>query len=179
MAPVEATSASLSRRVRAAPGKLRARTVVWVVSEQDMATRAELSDAIARTAARGGADLFVDLSAVTFMGASTIGAIVGGRNLPQSRSRLLSVRAPSGCARRLLDLCDLSSLLEPVKSPRPVGATAALATWVDVPPSDRPRSAQAVRPAMRPARAGRPPAVSGATAEIGATAAVETVGAGP
>ncbi len=179
MAPVEAPSVSLSRRVRAAPGMMRERTVVWVGGEHDIASRGELSDAIARAADRDGADLFVDLSAVTFMDASTIGVIVGGRNLLQSRSRLLSVRAPSVCAQRLLDLCDLSSLLEPVESPRPVGATAALATWVNVPPSVRAPIIGGDQPATRPARAGWRLAQTGATAEVSASATVDIVGAGP
>lgn len=179
MAPVEAPSVSLSPPVRAARGKVRERTVVWVRGEQDIATRPELSDAIARATARDGADIFVGLSAVTFMDASTIGAIVGGQNLLQSRSRALNVRAPSACARRLLDLCDLSSLCEPVESRRPVGATAALAACVNVPPSDPPRSTRGAQPEMRPARAGRRLAVAGATAAVSATATVDIVGAGP
>lgn len=168
MGPVEVPSVSVSPPRPAATKGGRGRTVVWVGGEHDIATRIELSGAIAHAAARDDSDVFVDLSAVTFMDASTIGAIVGGRNLLRSRSRVLSVRAPSARALRVLDLCGLGSLIEPRE-------TAALATWVDVPAAEQ---------VGRPERALAQPspgsaALPGSTVDVDAMPAVETVRAGP
>ena len=57
------------------------------------------------------ARVLVDLSAVTFMDASTVGAIVGSRNRLQSRAKSVEVRSPSTAARRVLELCGLAHLI--------------------------------------------------------------------
>jgi anti-anti-sigma factor len=107
-------------------------TVVWVRGEHDIATKVSLAVAIARAAQRDDAPLLVDLSGVTFMDASTVGAIVGSRNRLGSRGQSLELRAPSALALRVIGLCGLTDLIrrDPVHA---TGASAALRSWVDVP----------------------------------------------
>ncbi|MDZ7674086.1 MAG: STAS domain-containing protein [Acidimicrobiales bacterium] len=111
--------------------------MVWVRGDHDPATRVHLSDTIALAARLDDVNVVVDLSGVTFMDASTIGAIVDAYNCLRGRSRLLSIRAPSARARRLLDVCDLGFLIDehPAASQPPVAP--ALDSWVAVPASDR------------------------------------------
>lgn len=70
------------------------------------------------------------------MDASTIGVIVNARNLLALQSRALTVRSPSACAQRVLDVCGLTDLLDPslaATGATPVmGASGALGTWVAV-----------------------------------------------
>lgn len=100
------------------------RTVVWLRGEHDVATKVSLVAAITGAVESDDADLLVDLSAVTFMDASTVGAIVTSRRLLRSRLLSLEVRAPSPTARRLLDLCGLVSLvhLSDAQATHPAGA---------------------------------------------------------
>lgn len=137
----EPPSISVSRR-GSATGEADC-TVVWVRGEHDIATRVSLVVVIARAAQRNDADLVVDLSRVTFMDASTIGAIVGSRNRLRSQGRSLHVRAPSPAAARVLELCGLGSLVQPsrVEAVHPSGVAAALGTWVHVRPIQPGRAA--------------------------------------
>lgn len=139
MAHHESPSVSVSRRGHRLLGSDPLRTVVWVGGEHDLATSVHLSDTIAQAARLDDADIFVDLSGVTFMDASTIGVLVAARDRLRFRSRSLSVRAPSPRARRLLDLCGLAGMIDEPPAPRGLlpAAAAALGSWVDVPVSDR------------------------------------------
>jgi anti-anti-sigma factor len=85
---------------------------VCLRDEQDLSTVAELSMTMARAITLGDADLVVDLSRVEFMSASTVTVIAAARELLLARSRSLVVRSPSRCARRVLELCDLSDLID-------------------------------------------------------------------
>ena len=87
------------------------RTVVWLRGEHDIATKVSLSVAIARAARLDHTDLLVDLSGVTFMDVSTVGAIVGSANRLRSRSQSLDVREPSPQALWVLELCGLADLV--------------------------------------------------------------------
>jgi anti-anti-sigma factor len=91
------------------------RTVVSLCGEHDIATLAELSEAMARGIALDHADVVVDLSGVEFMGAATVTVIVRARDFLRTHSRGLTVRSPSRCAQRLLDVCGLSGLVEPAQ----------------------------------------------------------------
>ena len=133
----ESSSLSVSRRGDVGVGADLLRTVVWVGGEHDVATRTNLAVTIAQAAVADDADIVVDLSGVTFMDASTIGALVDARNLLRAASRSLSVRAPSPRARRVLDLCGLTLLIDEHAASTQVLATTALGSWVDVPASDR------------------------------------------
>ena len=105
------TSLSVSVTRRAASGGDAGRTVVWLRGEHDIATKVAVAVAIARAAQRGDTPVLVDLSGVTFMDATTVGAIIGGRNRLLSRHQQLDVRAPSRAAARILELCDLTHLV--------------------------------------------------------------------
>ena len=131
----QSASITVSRRDPVRDDSDAAYTVVWVGGEHDIATKVSLVAAIAGAAQRDGGDLLVDLSGVTFMDASTIGALVGSRNRLRPRSRSLELRAPSAPALRLLELCGLANFVRraPAEAVHPTGAAAALSTWVDVP----------------------------------------------
>jgi anti-anti-sigma factor len=88
------------------------RIVVSLYGEHDIATLAELSEAMARGIALDDAQIVVDLSGVEFMAAATASVIVGARDFLQAHSRELTVRSPSRCAQRLLDVCGLTGLIE-------------------------------------------------------------------
>jgi anti-anti-sigma factor len=140
VAPSEFLPVTTSRRRRLAfVRRDPARTVVWVRGEQDHSTVAALSETMARAIALDDADLVVDLSEVTFMGTAACGVIVRARELLRLRSRSLSLRSPSRCARRILDLCGHADLLDPrpVRATPMAGTTGALGSWVAVLAADR------------------------------------------
>lgn len=89
------------------------RAVVWLNGEQDIATSGVLADTLANVTSADDANLIVDLSGVTFMSTATIDELIRARNLLLGLSRNLTLRAPSRCARRLLDVCGLAGLVEP------------------------------------------------------------------
>ena len=111
-------------------------TVVWLRGEHDIATRLSIVVGIARAARRDDRPLPVDLSGVTFIDASAIGAIVGSLNRERQRGQTLELRKPSPRARRVLELCGLTHLVHDPNA-APAGRAAALATWVEVAPLDR------------------------------------------
>ena len=88
------------------------RTVVWLDGEQDVATASVLTDTLMTAIAAEDADLIVDLSGVTFIGAATLGVLMSGRNMLRQQSRLMTLRSPSRCARRLLQVSGLTHLIE-------------------------------------------------------------------
>jgi len=90
------------------------RAVVWLKGEQDIATVAVLADTLANVTSADDANLIVDLSGVTFMSTATIDELVRARSLLLGLSRNLTLRSPSKCARRVLDLCGLADLIEPI-----------------------------------------------------------------
>jgi anti-anti-sigma factor len=140
MAPSELLSVTISRRRRLAFARRdAARTVVWLRGEHDHSTVAALAETMARAMALDDSDLVVDLSEVTFMDAATVGVIVRARELLRLRSRSLALRAPSTSARRILDLCGGTDLLDPrsVEATSVAGTAGALGTWVAVPATAR------------------------------------------
>ena len=104
----------------------RHRTVIRVCGDQDLANVSALSDALASATELGEADVVVDLSGVTFMDASTLGALVRARHVLESRSRSLTVRCPSPCAQRLLDLCGIRDLADPEGTTAPARTRATV-----------------------------------------------------
>jgi anti-sigma B factor antagonist len=113
MALAESSSVTSSRGPVAFPVRDCDRTVVWLRGEHDVSTVAALSQTMARAIALDDGDLVVDLSGVDFMDAATVGVIVRARDFLELQSRSLTLRAPSTCAGRVLDLCDLADLREP------------------------------------------------------------------
>lgn len=98
-------------------------TVVSLLGEHDIATREELTDTMAVAIALNGDDVVVDLSGVEFMGAATIHVIARAEAFLRRRSRALTLRSPSNCARRVVDVCGLAALVETAPAERH-GATA-------------------------------------------------------
>lgn len=93
------------------------RTVIWLDGELDIATVALLAETLATASSLDDADQIVDLSRVTFLDAMTIGVLIGHRNGLLRQSRSLMLRCPSNVAWRVLDLCGLTALLEPIDRP--------------------------------------------------------------
>jgi anti-anti-sigma factor len=89
-----------------------ARTVVWLNGEHDIATSVALADTLAGAISLDDADLVVDLSGVTFMAGATISELVRSEHALRGQHRRLAVRAPSGIAARVLELCGLTDLVE-------------------------------------------------------------------
>jgi anti-anti-sigma factor len=140
VAPIDISSVTVSRRhVTAFAGHNSDRTVVWLRGEHDVSTVAALSETMARAIALDDADVVVDLSEVQFMGAATVGVIIRAREFLRLRSRQLVLRSPSECARRILDVCGHSDLLDPrIADATPLtGPAGALGTWVVVPATER------------------------------------------
>jgi anti-anti-sigma factor len=143
MSVADCAPATIGRRGLFAPaGGDRDRTIVWLRGEHDMFTVAALGEILAAAIALDDADVVLDLSAVEFIDAGTIGAIVRAQEALRLRSRSLAVRAPSGCAHRILDLCGFAGLIDapPAAATPTAGRSDALATWVAVPttsPADR------------------------------------------
>lgn len=149
MAPTESLSRTTSlqmlndRGERATPC-----TIVWLRGEHDVATVSGLSDTLAEALDRDDANVIVDLRAVEFMGAATIGVLLRARKLLRLRNRTLTLRTPSAAARRIIDACGLSGVLEcgPDEASAPRGALA-LSSWVQVPGTGATRQRDAHRAA--------------------------------
>ena len=94
--------------------------VVWLSGEHDRSSMVVLTRAVDAAVAVAGADVVFDLSATDFMDASTVDMIVRTRDVLAVQSRQLSLRAPSRCARRLVEVCGLTELW--AAEPRLVGA---------------------------------------------------------
>jgi anti-anti-sigma factor len=135
-------------------------TVVWLRGEFDLTSVPALAEALARAIATDDSDVFVDLARVQFMDASTVGVLVRARALLANRSRCLWLHAPSGLPLRVLEVCDLMSLvIQPTSAFTAKSTTGeALGTWVAVPAERRVRrrrgaSAPSPKDTSDPARA--------------------------
>ena len=156
MARNESSSVTMSFRGLASfAGRHADRTVVWLQGEHDLSTAAALADTLARAIALDDADLVIDLSEVQFMSAATVGIIVRADALLRAQSRSLALRAPSTCARRVLELCGVAGELDlDLEDTAPETTTAsALGSWVAVPVAERadvPAAASASSPDSAP-----------------------------
>ena len=83
-----------------------------------------LSDALARAVAAGDHDVTVDLGGVTFINAATIAVLERSRDYLLLDSRRLTLRSPSRCARRMLQICGLAGLVEQFPPERAPSALA-------------------------------------------------------
>jgi anti-sigma B factor antagonist len=89
----------------------RSPTVLAVAGEIDLATAPELRRALSEVLADGSNEVTVDLSAVVFIDATGIGALVAAAHQAQGAGRRLSLRAPSHQVRRILEVIDLEDEL--------------------------------------------------------------------
>ena len=88
------------------------RTVIWLEGDHDIATVFALADAVEKATSADDADLIVDLSGVTFIGAATFGVLLRGLDNLRRQSRSLAFRAPSRCAARVIEVFGLNGLVE-------------------------------------------------------------------
>jgi anti-anti-sigma factor len=80
-------------------------TTVWLRGEQDLVTETAFAQMIERAVRADNGNVVVDVSGVEFMSVGTVGIIIRAQAFLREGSRSLTVRAPSRCVRRLLDLC--------------------------------------------------------------------------
>ena len=114
MTSVESSSVTISARsLMAVDGNGGDHTVVWMRGEHDAANVDTLVETLGRAIAMDDADLVVDMSGVEFMGARTVNALVRADDVLRTRSRTLTVRAPSRTALRVIELCGVGCLLGP------------------------------------------------------------------
>jgi anti-sigma B factor antagonist len=87
-------------------------TIVWLRGEHDASGVAALWETMGGAITLDTHDVVVDLSGVEFMGSATVGVIVRARETLRTRARSLTLRSPSRCAQRVLDLYGLGDLLD-------------------------------------------------------------------
>lgn len=113
--------------------------VVWLWGDHDSSTADSVTSAILQADAGADPCVVVDLSEVTFMDASTLGAFVRSRQILEVSGRRLRLRSPHPGQRRLLEICDLADLIdaEPSGAARNAqSARSALETWIEVPSAE-------------------------------------------
>jgi anti-anti-sigma factor len=134
----------------AAPGNAGV-VVVWLRGEHDISTDGALRLTLAGAIALDSAGLVLDLSAVKFMGASTLEVIVRAREFLRQQSASLTVRSPSAFVRRIVSVCGLDDLLGP--SPEETGGAPgkALGPWA-AGPATAPGDVQAAPSTPSPRR---------------------------
>jgi len=138
------------------PGPETCPTVVWLRGEHDISTDGSLCLVLARAIALNDAPIVLDLSEVELMCASTLGVIVAARDFLRQRSRLLTVRSPSACVRRVLGICHLDALVAPSPEEADALAPKALGSWVTVPAIEQPcRPTEVPAPGRAPEHAGQ------------------------
>lgn len=130
-------------------------TIVWLRGELDAATVDELFVLLTDAIALSESDVIVDLSGVDFIGAAPVNALMRARHFLEQHSRALVLRAPSGRAQIILDVCGIHSTPAPAHADGVVisGAARALASFVVVPASARASpgtNAPAPNPRVRP-----------------------------
>jgi anti-sigma B factor antagonist len=107
------------------PGGRLEPSIVVARGEYDLSNSADLLASLERAISCNDVAVILDLSAVTFMDASTLGVIARANGLLEDESRTLVLRGPSSFARRIVHICGLSHLLEPVD------AAGATCRWGD------------------------------------------------
>jgi anti-anti-sigma factor len=97
------------RRPEEGPGG----AVVALRGSHDLATKAAVVEALDRAAQLDAGTLLVDLSEVTFMDGSTIGAIAATAAWLRARGRAIVLGSPSPAARRVVEICGFTPLVGP------------------------------------------------------------------
>jgi anti-anti-sigma factor len=100
-------------------------TIAEIVGELDLATAPLLDEVLLRAGAVATGRVVVDVSHLTFMGAVGLSVLVGAhyRLVGESRAGLV-VHGASGILRRIVELTELSFLLEDADSAGAAGAVA-------------------------------------------------------
>ena len=113
--------------------------VVQLWGEHDGSTVGLLAAILASAVALDETNLVVDLSKVQFINSATVRVLTAAGDFLRSERRTFTLRSPSRCAQRILELCGVSGLVErsPVIVPGPTRwATTTLRTYV-TPPTER------------------------------------------
>jgi len=102
------------------------RSVVWLAGDQDIATVSVLAETLGNVTALDDADLVIDMSAVAFVDSATLRALTDCGRVLRSRSRTLTLRAPSRSAQRLLTLWrTLDRVSSPAMDRRPAASRSS------------------------------------------------------
>ena len=115
-------------------------TVVWLTGEHDGDTSSIVTAALGRVVADEVGDVVVDLTEVSFLDASTLGALAHCRSLLAAQDRHLTLRGPQGGPLRVLEVCGFVPLVESAPADDhsdESGAAGALGSWVAVPSQPR------------------------------------------
>jgi anti-anti-sigma factor len=88
-------------------------TLVCLAGEHDLSSVEELVRAIATVVDAGQSDVVIDLSRVEFMDSATLDQILAAHARLGAEGRTARIRNPSRPARYLLELCELTHLVEP------------------------------------------------------------------
>ena len=111
-------------------GEFAEPTVIYLWGEHDAATERLIGEVLRDGVDLSTADIIVDLSAVTFFSACSVGALAEARNRLLRESRSLQVRKPPRGALRVLDLCGLGEIVIDLESPAAVpGAGSPACRW--------------------------------------------------
>jgi anti-anti-sigma factor len=100
----------------ASPVTTMAGIVLRVAGELDLATADDFRASGIRAVGTGRCTVHLDLSAVTFMDAAGVGALVAIGNHADALDGRVVLRRPSGAVRRILDLTGLRERFEGPKN---------------------------------------------------------------
>jgi len=89
-----------------------AQTTLAVAGELDVATALELRGAGEQALADGAQSLVLDLSEVTFLDSSGLGALIAIRNAVLEAGRVLQLRQPSARVNKVLELSGLTGVFD-------------------------------------------------------------------
>jgi anti-anti-sigma factor len=110
--------------------------VVQLWGEHDGSTVGLLAAVLASAVALDEANVVVDLSKVQFINSATVRVLTAAGDFLRGEERTFSLRSPSRCAQRVLELCDAIGLVEtaPAIAPETTRwAATALRTHVTAP----------------------------------------------
>ena len=86
--------------------------VIWLTGEQDLAVVDALHAAVVAATNKAASSVMVDLRGVTFIDISTTCELVDATLTQPGDTVSLTLRAPSVCVRRMLELCGHSELID-------------------------------------------------------------------
>ena len=107
--------------------------VVQLWGEHDGSTVPVLTKILASAAGLERSHLVVDLSKVQFINSATVRVFIASSETLEQAERTFSLRSPSRSARRVIDLCGASPLVETAPARAAPAASVERFTWPTVP----------------------------------------------
>ena len=107
--------------------------VVQLWGEHDGSTVGLLAAVLASAVALDEANVVVDLSKVQFINSATVRVFIASSETLEQAERKFSLRSPSRSARRVIDLCGASPLVEAASTRAAPAASVERFTWPTVP----------------------------------------------